>query len=154
MQHPCQGSQNTTKAESSMGLQCHMKTFYYYMSTKESERKTGQVTANTEKTKVLSVDAVWSRRLDVTEVTSNTNNSATSLKIYMKPTHRVTRWHFLHFFSQALRFQFLLKSGRFYLFHSPRMLLKTWVDPLWYLTASTWQADILSGWRKICISFG
>lgn len=78
MQHPCQGSQNTTKAESSMGLQCHMKTFYYYMSSKESERKIGQVTADTEKTKVLSVDAVWRRKLDVTSDTSNTNNPATA----------------------------------------------------------------------------
>lgn len=73
-----------------------MKTFYYYTSSKESERKIGQVIADTEKSKVLSVDAVWSRRLDVSEVTSNTNNSA--LKIYMKPTHTGTRWHFLHFF--------------------------------------------------------
>lgn len=89
MQHPCQGSQNTTKAESSMGLQCHTKTFYYYTSSKESERKIGQVIADTEKSKVLSVDDVWSRRLDVAEVTSNTSNSA--LKIYMKPTHTVTR---------------------------------------------------------------
>lgn len=64
-----------------------MKTFYYYMSSKESERKIGQVIADTEKTKVLSVDAVWSRRLDVTEVTSNTSKSATALKTYMKPTH-------------------------------------------------------------------
>lgn len=68
-----------------------MKTFYYYLSSKESERKIGQVIADTEKTKVLSVDVVWSRRLDVTSVTSNTNNSATALKIYMKPTHTVTR---------------------------------------------------------------
>lgn len=61
MQHPCQGSQNTTKAESSMGLQWHMKTFYYYMSSKKSERKIGQVIADTEKTKVLSINAVWSK---------------------------------------------------------------------------------------------
>lgn len=54
-----------------------MRTFYYYMSSKESEIKTGQVIVDTEKTKVLSVDAVWSRRLDVTEVTSNTSNCAT-----------------------------------------------------------------------------
>lgn len=67
-----------------------MKTFYYYMSSKESERKIGQVTADTEKTKVFSVDTVWCRRLDVTEVTTNTNNSATALKVYMKPTHTVT----------------------------------------------------------------
>lgn len=42
------------------------------------------MTADTEKTKVLRVAAVWSRRLDVTEVMPNTNNSATALKIYMK----------------------------------------------------------------------
>lgn len=108
-----------------------MKTFYYYTSIKESERKPGQVTADTEKTKVLRVDTVW-RRLDVTEVTSKTNNCATELKLHMKPTH-TGKMTFSHF----LPLQFPLKSDRFYLFHSPSIHLKTEEDPLWYLTAST-----------------
>jgi len=50
----------------------------------------------------------------MTEVTSNTNNSVTALKTYMKPTHVVTT--FSPGSPEPYLLQFPLKSGRFNFF--------------------------------------
>lgn len=64
--------------------------------------------------------------------------------------HIVTRWHFLQAFPSPTSFSFHSNQEDSICFHSPSMLLKTWVDQLWHLTASTWQADILSS-RVWCV---
>lgn len=77
---------------------------------------------------------------------SHTKNYVTALNIYMKPMHIVTRWHFLQAFPSPTSFSFHSNQEDSIYFHSPSMLLKTRVDQLRHLTASTWQADILSSW--------